>query len=274
MSRVDLVVGILAGVVQGLLEWLPISSQGNLAVLLTAVGTDPAIALQLALFLQVGTTLSATAYYRDDIRTVARTVPNWRLETAYDEPNALASYVFVATLVTGIVGVPLYVFAVDLASELSGGLFVALVGLLLVATGLIQRTAVSISMGEKRQPTLSDSLLVGTLQGVAILPGISRSGVTASALLLRSYEPPEAFRLSFLLSIPASVGAAGLTLAGAGGLPGIDPAAALAALLTSAVVGYLMIDAIMRIVDRLSVWLACLGLGALAVCGGTLVVVF
>jgi undecaprenyl-diphosphatase len=272
MSEVDLVVGILAGVVQGLLEWLPISSQGNLALFLTAVGTDPAIALQLALFLQVGTTLSATAYYDDDIRTAARTVPDWRLETAYDERTALVSYLLVATVVTALVGVPLYVFAVDLASELSGGVFVVLVGLLLVVTGLLQRTSASLSMGEKRQPTLSDSLLVGAVQGIAILPGISRSGVTASALLVRRYEPPEAFRLSFLLSIPASIGAAGLTLVGAGGLPGIDPAAALAALLASAVVGYLMIDAIMQVVDQISVWLACLGLGALAVCGGTLAV--
>jgi undecaprenyl-diphosphatase len=241
--------------------------------LLTAVGTDPAVALQLALFLQVGTTLSATGYYRDDLRTVARTLHGWRPGEAYDDRNALVSYLLVATLVTGLVGVPLYVFAVDLASELSGGVFVVLVGLLLVMTGVLQRTSQSVSLGARRQPTLTDSLLVGSVQGLAILPGISRSGVTASALLLRRYDPPEAFRLSFLLSIPASLGAAGLTLAGAGGLPGIDPAGAMAALLTSAVVGYLMIDAIVRVVNRIAVWLACLGLGALAVCGGTLAVV-
>lgn len=79
---------------------------------------------------------------------------------------------------------------------------------------------------------------------------MSRSGVTTSALLFRHYDPPAAFRLSFLLSIPASVGAAALTVAGAGRLPGISPTAAGLALVVSAVVGYLTIDALMRIVDR------------------------
>ncbi len=77
-SRIDLVVAILAGIVQGIVEWLPVSSQGNLALFLTFVGTETDVALQLALFLQLGTTLSATVYYRDDIATVVRAVPGWR----------------------------------------------------------------------------------------------------------------------------------------------------------------------------------------------------
>jgi len=273
MSRVELVVAVLAGIVQGVVEWLPVSSQGNLALVLTAVGTDPEVALQLALFLQVGTTLSAAMYYREEIRTAAQTVPGWRPGAAYDERNALVSYVVVACLVTGLVGVPLYVLAVDIADELTGGVFVTLVGALLVLTGVAQFGSESVSMGRREQPTFGDSLLVGAVQGVAILPGISRSGVTTSALLFRSYDPPAAFRLSFLLSIPASLGAAALTLAGAGGLPGISPTAALLALLVSAVVGYAAIDLILRVVARIPFWQVCFGLGGLAILGGALAVV-
>jgi len=272
MSRVDLVVAVLAGLVQGVLEWLPVSSQGNLALVLTAVGTDPEIALQLALFLQVGTTLSAATYYREEIRTAARTAPGWRPGVAYDERNALVSYVLVACLVTGLVGVPLYVLAVDLAGELTGGVFVALVGALLVLTGVTQLGSKSVSIERREQPTFGDSLLVGAVQGAAILPGVSRSGVTTSALLFRGYDPPVAFRLSFLLSIPASLGAAALTLAGAGGLPGISPTAALLALLVSAVVGYAAIDLIVRVVARVPFWQVCFGLGGLAILGGALAV--
>jgi undecaprenyl-diphosphatase len=271
MSQVDPLVGILAGIVQGIVEWLPVSSQGNLALFLTAVGTDPAMALQLALFLQVGTTLSATAYYRADIWEAIQTVPGWGLDTAYEERNALVSYILVASLMTGLVGIPLYIFAVDFAGQLSGSVFVALIGVLLILTGIFQLKSESVAMGEKQHPTLVDSVLVGAVQGVAILPGISRSGVTSSALLFRSYEPPEAFRLSFLLSIPASIGAAVLTVAGAGGLPGINPDAAVAALLVSAVVGYFMIDAIMRVVERIPFWQVCFGLGGLAMFGGLVV---
>ena len=92
-------------------------------------------------------------------------------------------------------------------------------------------------------------------------------------MLFRSYEPPAAFRLSFLLSIPASLGAAALTIAGAGGLPGIDPVPALAALGVSAGVGYLTIGALMRVVNRVPFWLVCFGLGGLAIIGGSLVCV-
>jgi undecaprenyl-diphosphatase len=272
MSRAELLVAVLAGLVQGLVEWLPVSSQGNLALVLTAVGTDPDVALQLALFLQVGTTLSAATYYREDLLTAARTAPGWRPDAAYNERNALVSYVVVACLATGVVGIPLYIVAVDLASELTGGVFVGLVGVLLVLTGVVQLTSESVSMGGRDQPTLADSVLVGAVQGVAILPGISRSGVTTSALLFRSYEPPAAFRLSFLLSIPASLGAAALTVAGAGGLPGISPTAALLALAVSAIVGYVAIDLIMRVVARIPFWQVCFGLGGVAILGGGLAV--
>ena len=164
MSRVDLVVGILAGIVQGVVEWLPVSSQGNLALFLTAVGTDPDVALQLALFLQVGTTLSAATYYREDIRRAIEAVPGWRPDSAYDGENALVSYILVACTMTGLVGIPLYIFAVDLAGELSGAVFVGLIGVLLVLTGGVQLTSESVSMGDRRQPTLVDSVLVGAVQ--------------------------------------------------------------------------------------------------------------
>ncbi|MGQ3414379.1 undecaprenyl-diphosphate phosphatase [Natrinema sp. LN54] len=271
MSRVDLIVAILAGIVQGIVEWLPVSSQGNLSLFLTLAGTDPAVAVQLALFLQVGTTLSAATYYRDDIATAVRAVPGWRPGDAYRGENAIPSYVVVATLMTGLVGVPLYVYAVDLAGQLTGGVFIALIGVLLILTGVLQLASESVSMGIRNAPTLPDSILVGAVQGVAILPGISRSGVTTSALLFRSYDPPAAFRLSFLLSIPASLGAAALTVAGAGGLPGIDPVPAAVALGLSAIVGYLTIDALMRVVDRVPFWLVCFGLGGLAIVGGGVV---
>ena len=271
MSRTELVVAVLAGIVQGIVEWLPVSSQGNLALFLTFVGTDPDIALQLALFLQVGTTLSAATYYRDDIRVAFEALPGWTPRAAYEGDNAIASYVVVACLLTGLVGIPLYIFAVDLAGQLTGGVFIAAIGVLLILTGVLQLASESVSMGIREEPTLLDSVLVGAVQGVAILPGISRSGVTTSALLFRSYDPPAAFRLSFLLSIPASLGGAALTVLGAGGLPGISPTAALVALVVSAVVGYLTIDALMRVVDRVPFWVVCFGLGGLAIVGGGVV---
>ena len=172
---------------------------------------------------------------------------------------------------TRLVGIPLYMFVVDVPGQLTGGVFIAGIGVLLIATGLLQLASESISTGGHTAPTLIDSILVGAVQGVAILSGVSRSGMTTSAFLFRSYEPPAAFRLSFLLSIPASLGAAVLTLLSAGGLPGISPTGAAVALAVSAVVGYLTIDALVRVVEQVPFWAVCFGLGGLAIVGGGVV---
>ena len=264
----DLVVAVVVGILQGIIEWLPVSSQGNLAVVLTALGRNPDTALQLALFLQLGTTLSAASYYRDELQQTAAIAPDWRPGRAFEGQNRLLSFLGVASLCTGLVGIPVYVLAVDAASELAGGVFIAMIGLLLVLTGVAQLASESLSLGSRESPTLLDSVLVGAFQGLTILPGVSRSGTTTSVLLFRNYEPPAAFRLSFLLSIPASLGGAALTLAGAGGLPGIGPGPALVALTTSAIVGYLAIDVLLVIVERVPFWAVCFGLGGLAVVGG------
>lgn len=264
----DLVVAVVVGVLQGIVEWLPVSSQGNLALVLTALGSDPEIAFQLALFFQLGTTLSAASYYRAEITTTLSVAPTWRPQTAFDGETRLVSFVLLASVCTGFVGIPVYMLAVDAASELTGGVFITVIGGLLLLTGVAQLAFESMSLGKREQPTLRDSILVGAVQGLTILPGVSRSGTTTSVLLFRNYDAPAAFRLSFLLSIPASLGGATLTLAGAGGLPGIGLGPALLALTTSAVVGYVAIDGLLTVVERVPFWTVCFGLGGLAIVGG------
>lgn len=273
MELTELLVALLAGVVQGIVEWLPVSSQGNLAMVLTLVGISPAIALQLALFIQIGTTVSAAYYYRDDILEAARDLPDWTPQKAFSGGNAITTFIALACLATGAVGIPLYIYAVDLASEVTGGVFIAAIGVLLIITGVLQLASEAVSLGTKETPTLLDALIVGGAQGFAILPGVSRSGITVSALLFRSYEAPAALRLSFLLSIPASLSGGALTVLEAGGLPGVSPLAAAVALVTSAAVGYLTIGGLMKLFERIPFWVVCFGLGALATAGGVLVTI-
>lgn len=271
MTLREILVALAAGIVQGFLEWLPISSSGNLSLFLTAVGTSPEIALQLALFLQMGTTLSAAVYYRGTILDAVGAAPDWRPRSAFDEANAETSFVIVATAMTGLVGIPIYLLLIDVASELTGGAFIALIGVLLILTGVIQRATDSISLGDRETPSFLDAVVVGAFQGLTILPGVSRSGTTASVLLFRGYDGPASFRLSFLLSIPAGIGAGVLILLDEG-LPTTGPEA-LVALVVSALVGYAMIDAIMRVVHEVEFWIVCVVLGGLAAVGGGLLIV-
>jgi len=267
------VFAVLLGLVQGVLEWLPVSSEGGVALVVVASGESAVDATRFALVLHAGTALAALAFYRNEVSTFARQAPAWRPRRAFDADRADLTFFGVATLVSGVIGVALYAAFVEAASELAGGAFVAAVGALLVVTGLVQRVADRWGLGGRDRPDAVDAALVGTMQGLAILPGVSRSGTTVSALLLRGHDGEASLRLSFLLSIPASLGA-GLLVVVDAGVPAVPPAAALLALAVSAVVGYLTVGALVALVRRVAFWAVCVSFGVLAVVGGGLVLLF
>jgi undecaprenyl-diphosphatase len=279
--QAEVVVAAALGALQGAVEWLPVSSEGFVAVAVSALGAEPSVAVRLALFLHLGTALAATAFYREDLRALS----------SVDDGTLAADrrFLIVATLVSGVVGIGAYLALEAVVSELAGGTFLALVGALLVGTGLFLRAtserrladgghaeatdgqwagdAEWIPSGDRERPDLAGAALVGVCQGVAVLPGISRSGTTVGALLLRGHDGPRSLQLSFLLSIPAAVGAAGIAVAD-GGLPAVAPAEAVVAVGVAAVAGDGTVDLLTRLVRRVAFWVVCVGLGALAVLGG------
>jgi undecaprenyl-diphosphatase len=267
----DIVVALVVGFVQGVVEWLPVSSEGTVAVVLTLLGREPDAAVQLALFLHAGTATSAVAYYRGEVASLARSLSQWRPGDDRTTDTATLVFLTVATASSGVVALGSYAGLQAVVSELTGAAFVALVGGLLVVTGVVLRTAEGVNLGERAEPDLLDALVVGVLQGLAVLPGVSRSGTTVSALLLRGHPAEGALRLSFLLAVPASLGAGVLVVAEAGGAPSVSPLAAAVALGAAAVWGYVTVDALVRLVRTVAFWVVCVGLGSLAVVAGGLV---
>jgi len=248
---VSLLEAAIIGVLQGVLEWLPVSSEGNLTLFLVSVlGLDPSETLGLAVFLHLGTGLAALVYYREE---------SWGiLSGATERDKDMRSRLLVMTGLTGAVGFPIYMYLN--ISAFFGESLLALTGLALIATGIMQKRGEV--TGERDASSLSwpETMALGVLQGLAIIPGLSRSGVTTSTMLLRGLRSDEAFNVSFLMSIPASF-AAGL------GLMLIDgfqvTAGALVAVVVSAVVGYMMIGALIGFAEKTSFWKICVGLGFL-----------
>ena len=248
----SLIESILIGLLQGLLEWLPVSSEGNLVIVLVGIFRLSAEeTISTAIFLHIGTGFAALVYFRKEVFQIL-------IGETPDQAD-LRFKLFTITLLTGVVGFPIYMwFNISLAI---GEILLAITGLALILTGLLQRQS------SKQEQTGSEltwpvSLILGVAQGLAIIPGLSRSGLTTSIMLFKNFTGEEAFKISFLMSIPASFAAAFGMILVDGFTP--DPMAALAALI-AVIVGYLAIDALLRLARRVSFWKICIGLGALAV---------
>ncbi len=254
---------IVIGIVQGLTEWLPISSEGmTTLVMINIFNKTLAEALPMSIWLHTGTLFSAAIYFRKDLREIIGKIPHYiRSYGSWNQENyATLTFLIFSTLLTGIVGLPLFIFATGL-TDFSGKLATAFIGILLILTGVLQMTASGKGL-RKRVPATDDTVILGIAQGFAALPGISRSGITVSALLLRKFNPSDAIKLSFLMSIPAVL-VAEIGIAAMGML--VIDTNSIIAMLVAFVFGLLTIDALIRIAKRFDFAKFCIFIGAISV---------
>ena len=242
---------VLMGALQGVAEFLPISSSGHLALFghFFQVENYEETQMFFTVLLHLGTLISVFAYYWRDVLDMIREFfalvaslfrrRGGREDRTIPPARRLVLLIIVATL-------PLFVVlpVKDLVEDaMSNVVFVAAA---LVATGFILFFADRVAGGGKtaKNATMLDAVLVGCAQAVGTLPGISRSGVTISAGLLRGYDRAFAVRFSFLMSMPAVLGANLLSLVDVIKDGGIDTSLLpvyLAGTVVAAVVGYLAI---------------------------------
>jgi len=253
---------IIMGILQGLLEWLPISSQGNLILLMVSIfGMDEAEALSLSVYLHAGTLLSALIYFRGIFWDLLRAVPNYRLRGSEKKENRLITFLVLSTLLTGIIGYPIFRFA-EAATTFSS-LFFALIGASLIITGIIQKWTRRLGTRTIDDVNLTDSLLLGVIQGFSAFPGVSRSGMTLSFLLFRGLNSESALKLSFLMSVPAVLAAEiGLSLISGLRSPGFWEI--IVGFLSSFVAGMISISMLLKIARKINLWIFCIAIGSIA----------
>jgi undecaprenyl-diphosphatase len=190
----DLLQAIILSVVQGLTEWLPISSSGHLVIAQRLMGLSVPVAFDV--FLHLGTLVAVVVFFWRDIVNILKSLLTLNTK---DANFKLLVYIIIGTVPTAVIGL---LFLQFFESLFSSGRAVG-VGFLITGALLLSS---KLRKGEKNLGWLS-SLIMGIFQGIAIAPGISRSGSTISAGLFSGVNKDEVFRYSFLLSIPAILGA-------------------------------------------------------------------
>lgn len=257
---------LLLGVVQGLTEFLPVSSSGHLVLVQEWLGEDFLAASNPVFFdlvLHLGTLMPIFWFYRADIGGILRSpVASPSLNEAGglwawlrgNDSRWLATLVVVGSVPTAALGLGFE----DLFEQLFSSVRPVCIALLVTA-GLLwsTRTDRGASGGIRAEEavglTLVTALLIGTIQGVAIVPGISRSGSTIALGLFLGLDRSLAARFSFLLSVPAILGALVITVAKdhevlrAGDIDGLSLTCGF---VVAAIVGYLALSLLVGIVKR------------------------
>ena len=198
----EIIEAIILGIIQGLTEWLPLSSEGMTSlIMINFFGFSLKNAIYYAIWLHTGTLLSAMIYFRKDLFNILRNIPNcFKKQDESIKICRLTKFIMASTTLTALIGIPIMMLGLD-KLNLPGKVATLIIGIFLIITGLLQliRAKGAILSREMR---LTDAVPVGFLQGFSILPGISRSGITVSSLLLMGYDAKKAIRISFLMSIP------------------------------------------------------------------------
>ncbi|MBU3923121.1 undecaprenyl-diphosphate phosphatase [Patescibacteria group bacterium] len=251
---------IILGIVQGIFEWLPISSQGNLVLIMVGffnIGIETAV--KYSIFLHFGTLLAVLVYFKKDIINILKNLKEFKFKFE-NKQNGLISFLIVSTVITFIIGFPLY----KLISNFSfrGEFFLGLIGIGLIITGLLQKFAHKSKIKEKRLLTLKDSVLLGVVQGLAVIPGISRSGITISTFLFKKYSAKQGLYLSFLMSIPVLLG--GIVLPILDGFPNLPFINLFLGLIFSFIFGLITIKILMQLAQKIRFWLFAIIIGILA----------
>ena len=257
LNPLSLLSSILLGLIQGLAEFLPISSSGHLAIAEHFLGQAgvPATPDFFDVLLHLGTLVAVFAAYWQDIRDmIVELIDGVRDLVRGTTPNPIPPARRMILLI--IVGtLPLFVVlpVKDLVEGLSGNIY--FVAGALIVTGFLLFASDRVKKGRKteRSAKLLDVLLVGIAQAIATCPGISRSGTTITAACFVGFDRKFAVRFSFLLSIPAVLGANILTLKDAiqeNSIIVSDIPVYLVGVAVAAVVGYICIRLLKMIADK------------------------
>jgi len=257
----DYLQALILGMIQGLTEWLPVSSSGHLVIAQDLLGLKSSENLVFDLVLHMGTLTAVLVFFRVEFGRIVWSVLGWRLAKGpeQDKLRRLAMLLIIATIPAALAGALF-------KQEIENAFNIQLVGVALMANAGILFTAWRFgSKGTKKSAGMVDAIVIGLVQVVSIIPGISRSGSTIGSGMLRGLERETAAVFAFLLSVPVLVGAFTFGMIN---LPSYDTTLPIAVIgfATAFLVGFASIGYLLKAVKSGRLWIFsvyCLIVGAL-----------
>lgn len=265
----DYATAALLGLLQGVTEWLPISSSGQtMLAMMNLLGIPPEDAYALAMTLHLGTLMAVLWKFRYDLGEILLHLARFRI--GEDE-----RFLVYSTLFTALVGYPVYKALTARLGDMNLELANAFIGILLIFTGVfihktkehpIVRKEREVGIKNDDEVGIAEAIAAGIAQGVAVLPGVSRSGMTVGTLLLFGTEQRKALRLSFLMAVPAILGALFLEMP----KEPLPPDLSIVAVMTSFVVSLLSLEVMLKLAEKLDFSKFCFLFGGIALILGVL----
>lgn len=247
----DLWQSIALGVLQGVSEFIPISSSGHLVVGRAIMGIGE-IPLLYDVILHIATLIVVIVFFRVRIIRMLSALVRWVMRKSTDNDATelrLSVLVVIATIITVVIGLAIRQLDLHLYPTIVSGAFL-FTSVLLIASHFVGGSVDYSSIGTRQ------AVIVGAMQGISVIPGVSRSGSTIFAALASGISREKAGEFSFLLSIPAILGALVLELRDFGDLAMVlSPAALVTGFLASLVFGFLSLSLLVRLIRGGKLWL-------------------
>jgi undecaprenyl-diphosphatase len=244
----------ILGIVQGITEFLPVSSSGHLMLFQHLFGLTEAEVL-FDVILHLGTIVAVFIFFRQDLYAIILSVLRYvkmvfktgSFSPANEDSDfRLALLIIIGSIPTAIIGLFFHKIAKQIfSSVLISGSMLLLTGIILFFTRFVKSSTKDVSLF-----SIKDAFIIGISQGIAIMPGLSRSGTTMATGLFLGLNHETAARYSFLLSIPAILGASLLSFRDLAGNTHIPSTAYLAGALVSCITGYFALNFLFYIVKK------------------------
>lgn len=261
----DFFQAVILGIVQGITAYIPVSSKTQVILFGTILfGLSFKELLSFAIAVHIGDIIASVYLFRKELISMIGVVPKideiQKIEEL-EERKKIFYFMGISLFFTALVGVPLYLGVRGFFSDIASNTLLAFIGLMLILMTIIQY--VSKKEGGDAKLNLKTTIISGMAQGLAVLPGISRSGITTSSLLLQNIDKQRAVKLSFIMSIPM-ISAAVLLFNFTDGFESLSIPIVIAGIIASTISSYLTMNFMLELVKRVKFYYFTLIIGLIA----------